>query len=864
MLLIAPPGRLAAYTLDGDLLWEKRNALTLNLLGCWDLAGDGRTEILAASSGQSGGRLFLFDSQGGDLFWASPAAPGAVGAVKVADLHSTPGLQLLWLPAASSRVTAFTLAPGQTEPGILWSREISDFVSDPYTYSSLAVGDLKHDGSQQVVIAGARGSVPTIVLDAGSGGELDRKSVTVDGRPAESGGTRQLLQLVTADHRQQVVTISSYSSSEAYMFQGISVTSFANPAVDSLLDTFPVGVRYVRGSIQDFDGDGKSEILVSRYAPEVRRHYLMLLDASTLRLKAILPDLFLGAIVGINVGRDRVILGSRDVSTEIPSGREPLTAFRYDGTAFVETGWTSGLGVIASVPPRVFDKPAEENPGEAAISFGTPVPGSEAILLFGDRNHDGNPDELIAVDLVSGAAIERWGIAPEVPIELLAVQTASDPPRSRFVVGGEDGSLTLLDGEFHVIRTLPVGGYYRSDTLNGHSFEVALVADLVGNGRKDVLAVDSLNRVVKLTDLAEATPLREPQGEVLWDSGICQELLAVPAAEGGSHLLVRGAQGGKPLLRMLDGSGAEVWSRLFNGGEGVPVGLNFGRFLGETSADIVASLAGSSGPRQTSVLDGSSGETIWTSGLGTYWDASFAVGDADADGLDDIVFNYNVLKGFILKGLSGVELAEAVVLPPYGNLGYVDYNGTPIVIGKMGGDRFLFLNSEDDAHLSLLSFARDPASSEPLPTAVSWSIEQSYPDDERYSAAAVAPVGSGWSVGVGSQKGTLRAATGSDGSVLWEIGLWNGAAIPPAEAQQGFLSGVLAVDVNGDGRVDFVVGGADGWLYAVDGAAGSLLWSLDLGAPVGDPIAADIDGDGSSEVLVPAADGYLYAVGPRI
>jgi outer membrane protein assembly factor BamB len=63
--------------------------------------------------------------------------------------------------------------------------------------------------------------------------------------------------------------------------------------------------------------------------------------------------------------------------------------------------------------------------------------------------------------------------------------------------------------------------------------------------------------------------------------------------------------------------------------------------------------------------------------------------------------------------------------------------------------------------------------------------------------------------------------------------------------------------------VDFVVGGADGWLYAVDGATGALLWGLDLGASVGDPIAADIDGDGTSEVLVPAADGYLYAIGPR-
>jgi len=866
MLLVAPPGRLAAYSLDGDFLWERRNTPTLDLLGCWDLAGDGRMEILAASTGQSGGRLFLFDSQGGRLFWASPAAPGGVGAVKVVRFNFAMGLRLLWLPAAGSKITAFALAPGHTEPETLWSRELADFVSDPYTYSSLAVGDLRHDGSQQVVISGGRHSIPTIVLDAGSGGELFRKSITIDGHGVESGGTGQLLQLhdVTADGRQEIVTISSYSGSEAYMFQGITVTSFPNPRVDAVLDTFPVGLRYVRGSIQDFDGDGRSEILVSRYVPDVGRHDLLLLDASTLLLKAILPNFFLGAVVSVNGGRDRVILGSRDATAEIPPGNGPLTGLRYDGTTFVETEWDSGLGMIAHVRPRAFDMTAEDNPGEEAILFNAPATGTEEILLFDDRNHNGKPDELVATDVASGAAIERWGIAPGVPIELLAVQTASDPSRSRFVVGGADGSLILLDGGFRVVRTLPVGGYYRSDACDGHSFEVAAVADLAGNGRKDVLAVDSLNRVVKLTGLAEATPLQEPRGEVLWDSGTSQELLAVPAAEGGSHLLVRGAEDGQPLLQMIDGSGAEIWSHLFTGAADIPVGLNYGRFKERSSADIVASIASSSGPRRTSVLDGSSGTTIWTSDVGTYWDASFAVGDADSDGHDDIVFNYNVWKGFILKGLSGAELAEPVILPPYRDLGDVDYNGAPIVLGPMGGDRFLFLDSEDDAHLSLLSVAAGPASSAPFPAAISWSIEQSSPDDERYSAAAVAPIGSrGWSVGVGSQKGTLKAVRGSDGFLLWEIGLWNGAAVPVSSTQQNFLSSVLAVDVNGDGQVDFVVGGADGWLYAVDGAAGSLLWGLDLGASVGDPIAADIDGDGSSEVLVPAADGYLYAIGPR-
>jgi outer membrane protein assembly factor BamB len=145
-----------------------------------------------------------------------------------------------------------------------------------------------------------------------------------------------------------------------------------------------------------------------------------------------------------------------------------------------------------------------------------------------------------------------------------------------------------------------------------------------------------------------------------------------------------------------------------------------------------------------------------------------------------------------------------------------------------------------------------------------WSLEQASADDERYSMAGVAPLFSDdFVVGLGSQRGNLRAVRGSDGAVLWETGLWNGAGGPVSDSQPNSLSSVLAMDVNGDGRPDFVVGGADGWLYAVDAASGSLLWSFDLGASVGEPIAADIDGDGSSELLVPTASGYLYAIGPR-
>jgi outer membrane protein assembly factor BamB len=865
-LLVSPAGRLASYSLDGDLLWERRETESLSLLGCWDFAGDGRTEILAGSSGQSGGQLYLLNAQDGDLLWTSPAGPGAVGAVKVVHLVPLPGLQILWLPAASSRITAFALEPGARVPRVLWANDLPDFVSDPYTYSSLAFGDLENDGSQRIVISGGRHSIPTIVLDATTGWELYRRTITLDGHGVESGGPSQLLRLndVGDGGKREILTVSSYGSGEAYMFQGITVTSLTDPFRDSVLDTYPVGLHYVRGSVQDIDGDGRLEITVSRYFPDQGRNDLMVLDAASLQVKAAVPDFFLRAIVPAPGIPGRLILGSRGVTGETLSGEEPLKALEYAGGKLQETGWDPGLGLIADPLPRAFDIADEDNPGESAAVLDFAGSGRDAILLYDDRNQDNQPDEIVASDVESGAVLERWGIDPGVPIKLLAVQNAPDPARSRFVIGGSDGSLTFLDGGFRVVRSVPIGGYCRSDALNGHAFEVAAVADLDGKGRKDILALDSLSRVVKLTGVAGATPEREPRSAVLWDSGTDQELLAVPSSQGGARLLVRGWSDGVPVLRMIDGSGNMVWEHDFAPPYDIPVGLNWGHFRGGSPADVVASVDSAGGPRRTVVLDGDTGQTVWASDVGTYWDGSFAVADVNQDGRDDLVFNYNAWKGFVLDGASGRPLVDPVVLPSYNNLESVDYNGAPIALGSMGGRSFLFLDSGDDAHLALLSADSKPGDTDPVAAGNPWSLEQAAPDDERYSMAAVAPLGSeDFVIGAGSQRGNLKAVRGSDGTVLWEIGLWNGSAGPVSDSRTNSLSSVLAVDVNGDGRPNFVVGGADGWLYAVDAASGALLWSFDLGAPVGEPIAADIDGDGASELLVPAADGYLYAIGPR-
>jgi outer membrane protein assembly factor BamB len=77
-------------------------------------------------------------------------------------------------------------------------------------------------------------------------------------------------------------------------------------------------------------------------------------------------------------------------------------------------------------------------------------------------------------------------------------------------------------------------------------------------------------------------------------------------------------------------------------------------------------------------------------------------------------------------------------------------------------------------------------------------------------------------------------------------------------------SSPILADVNGDGRLDVIVGTqavsqfggstSRGSVYAFDGSTGTLLWRVATGSVVGAPVAADLTGKGYADVVVTSAD----------
>ncbi|MHA1736179.1 MAG: FG-GAP repeat domain-containing protein, partial [Candidatus Thorarchaeota archaeon] len=68
-------------------------------------------------------------------------------------------------------------------------------------------------------------------------------------------------------------------------------------------------------------------------------------------------------------------------------------------------------------------------------------------------------------------------------------------------------------------------------------------------------------------------------------------------------------------------------------------------------------------------------------------------------------------------------------------------------------------------------------------------------------------------------------------------------------------------DVDGDGKLEVVIGSRDDKVYCLNGEDGSVLWSYATGIAVDSSAAlGDVDGDGKLEVVIGSYDNKVYCL----
>ena len=104
---------------------------------------------------------------------------------------------------------------------------------------------------------------------------------------------------------------------------------------------------------------------------------------------------------------------------------------------------------------------------------------------------------------------------------------------------------------------------------------------------------------------------------------------------------------------------------------------------------------------------------------------------------------------------------------------------------------------------------------------------------------------------VGDDYGYISALRGTDGFLLWNYN---------TRPLGRIYSSPSIGDINRDGQVEVVVGNGDNAVYALRGTDGSLLWLYGTWDRVySSPAIGDIDNDGQIEVVVGSRDSRIYA-----
>ena len=159
----------------------------------------------------------------------------------------------------------------------------------------------------------------------------------------------------------------------------------------------------------------------------------------------------------------------------------------------------------------------------------------------------------------------------------------------------------------------------------------------------------------------------------------------------------------------------------------------------------------------------------------------------------------------------------------------------------------------------------------------SWTLTSTMPAGQHYAAVAHCSDGTARYAGTREDQPiffVLDAATGAqlNGTAAQPgVILAGGASFASLDAAvasgkfPGVLGNVTAVaNLHGANTPAFLLGSTDGFLYAFDACAGTMLWALNLRWAVGQPILADVRNNGQEQIVVSVGDGYLYGIDQEV
>ncbi len=839
-VLYVAGGKLFRRTRDSAAVAVSGFGLT-TLVGTADLDGDGASEVITRTLGQ----VVVFDQRGTRLWELAEGVVGTIRAVRVGDLDGD-GLDDLAIQdclccevRGSSNGVVYSFRGGYEQPELLW--EIPAISCGAWFSTALVdVGN-----GAKAYLNHWHNNVNTLRLLSGASGEVLAETPVLGDLVRFS---RCLPIQLDGAGAEEVVCVTNTQNAAPGLGNRVQVLRYDRAAIQPFDALWTRGVGDVSGAVttppghvQDIDGDGSFEIAVTGQLAD-GTVVGELLDATSGALLVQLPGERMQGSVPLPDGT-RMVLTSRGGVT---SGWQ------------CDTGRITDLRLAWSLTDRSplsywsHEKSLKSWFSEELVTADIDGDGEEDLVTL--REYGG--EEVIAYSLTNTQLREigRYVLPQGTSLSKVAPAPSGNSVADGLLVLRSDGVMEVLGSGLHpapldadqtVTFTFRVGGFYAPGT--GDALGASPVLGARDGGLRDsVLVTDSRGALLSL-DASSASMLTPPRLE--WERERTFSATMLP--DGRTTAFSANQPVTDPptySVVLLRNNGSEAWRTPLPGAPFRDV--MFG--VTDTGWQIFAQWGLSTDNlTHTWAIDSASGLVSWDNApvdvqnVRSY--GGLAVLNWDGDGVDDLVhYRYGAR---VISGLLGDEVARG------GDPNAAYY--TPIVcdLDQDPASELIFNAS------GAVAFAVD----DDMATEV-WRAEG---PDRAYPWGAVANCDQGRSVLIqGSWQYPSRVGLVDLGaSVVSHHVLAGGERYVSADeaAAAGVRQGQLSspsvhANLTGVGRDVAVLGSSDGWLYGLDPCSSELVFSLDMGWPVGEPVFGDTDGDGWDEIIVTAADGYLYAI----
>jgi len=859
LMLVPFGGCLQAYGPDGTLRWRTVPCGLEGVIGIEDIDCDGRLEIVA-SNGRS---VLVFSASEGALLFDSYVGPPFGGGFlfTCALLHHFPsvgpGFQLAIGLLSSREVIVLDFSHGAAQPHrrhILWM--------DDFFHPTLLAADVDGDGHDELVVTKLSS---VYVFDPASGNLKSECRWSSGGTPKRNYGLFQIRDISGDGHLDMLIL--SYVVSRHIAVVGIDDRGQLHNRWDRFIEhVYPhdeCELRYAMGSCCDVDSDGRLEIVVSVYnEAKDDAWWLEIIDGRDGSIRSRIRDLYLHDVVDVGDGRP-LILASRETE-RVPDESSSLHVLTWNGEAFVEEWCGEGYGFhgryARSTPVSTVFK--EDLPPSDMVWI---ADGSIVLRMEGDRlgllrNRDG-----------------EWGVVvlpgSDGATALVAFDDIDGDGSSEYVISKGTGEVVIVRDDGSIVASISVGMRYRYGSTLYFTPRPASAPVVFDRHYGRYLAVPDAGWQTHLFewDPVHGNPIElwhRPMRGVLGPEEMYHSLSTFDC-DGETMLLASTVGGGQGELIAVnvEGEVTRCWvipqlpgsPRVGRGRTGLHQYVAVDT-LGGPLIFVSGFRSGSMNSEVSLCLDVATGEALWS---------RTAINDESEEGRGFGPWNGVTIAGtsaaprvvFLAKDTfceidlrTGEPLRRPWQLRPF-NTAHLRRRGMSIDDFSAYGTPVPVIVSPESEPVWILSGNYGGMGAIGADHSARWWLSAPLPSLTS-SFAGIADIDDDGIVelGLSYADGDFVCLRGDTGEEKWRL------------HNCGVASDVVACDIDGDGRIEFVLATREGELMAIGSStsgAGLIKWRMQFPTSLGPPVVADFDGDGESEVIVVAGDGWMYAIGNK-